>query len=74
MIRATITANLSPLVTDQEAEAFVKSLSGHKVTIKGFRLNKEGKLERIVGFGQTASQKQQARKSKKVRVVKGTPK
>ncbi|CAA2139551.1 hypothetical protein HYPP_01504 [Hyphomicrobium sp. ghe19] len=39
-------------------------------SIKGYRISKSGKIEKIPGFGLDASQKIKQRTSKKVRVVK----
>jgi len=47
-------------------------MSGHKITLRGFKL-KDGKLQRIEGYGLSASMKLQQKKSKRVRPVKRKP-
>lgn len=47
---------------------------GHKITLKGFRLNKKtGRIERIPGYGLDESAKQRQRSSKKTKVVRRKP-
>jgi hypothetical protein len=47
-------------------------MTGHRITLKGVRI-KDGKVERVFGYGLSASAKIQKRKSKKARVVKRVP-
>ena len=47
-------------------------MSGHKITLRGFKL-KDGKLQRIEGYGLNTSAKIKQRKSKKVRVRRKSP-
>lgn len=49
-------------------------MTGHKFTLKGFRLNKKtGKTEPIPGYGLDSSKKIKQRTSKKVTVKRKTP-
>jgi hypothetical protein len=47
-------------------------MTGHRISLKGFRI-KDGKLERVPGYGMNASQKIKQRTSKRMRPVKRKP-
>lgn len=47
-------------------------MTGHRISLKGFKL-KDGKLQRISGYGLSASMKLQQKKSKRTRPVKRKP-
>jgi hypothetical protein len=44
-------------------------MPGHKIKLRGFRL-KDGKLERVPGYGLSTSMKLQQKKSRKVKPTK----
>lgn len=48
-------------------------MSGHKITLKGFRIDKSGKVKRIAGYGLDTSAKLRQKKSKRVKVKRKTP-
>lgn len=47
-------------------------MSGQKIALRGYRI-KDGKLERIPGFGLSASMKIQQKKSKKQKPIRRQP-
>lgn len=47
-------------------------MPGHKIKLCGFRL-RDGKVERVPGYGMNASQKIKQRTSKRMRPVKRKP-
>jgi len=47
-------------------------MTGHRIKLKGFRI-KDGKPERIAGYGLDASAKIRQKKSRKTRVTRRAP-
>lgn len=47
-------------------------MTGHRISLKGFRI-KDGKLQRIPGYGFDAAARIRQKKSKKVTVKRKTP-
>lgn len=49
-------------------------MSGHKISLRGFRVNKKtGRIEKIEGFGLNTTAKIARKKSKKTKVVRRKP-